>query len=90
MVRWIFLTRDRRLGLDRFYEGKKGRVLFIHEWSITFFTILYTICFGYYYVDGVKNYTDNFPNPLIVFLLLAWAHGGDYFNYKAFQISKTV
>ena len=42
VVRGIFLIVGWGLGLDRFYEGdKKGGVLSIIGWSITFFTFLY-------------------------------------------------
>ena len=42
VVRGIFLIGGWGLGLDRFYEGdKKGGVLSIIGWSITFFTFLY-------------------------------------------------
>ena len=72
VVRGIFLIGGWGLGLDRFYEGdKKGEVLSIIGWSITFFTFLYLKCSVYEYVDGVKNYSDYSPNPLIVLPLLA-------------------
>ena len=42
VVRGIFLIGGWGLGLDRFYEGdKKGGVLSIIGWSITFFSFLY-------------------------------------------------
>ena len=45
VVRGIFLIGGWGLGLDRFYEGdKKGGVLSIIGWSITFFTFLYLKC----------------------------------------------
>ena len=45
VVRGIFLIGGRGLGLDRFYEGdKKGGVLSIIGWSITFFSFLYLKC----------------------------------------------
>ena len=47
VVRGIFLIGGWGLGLDRFYEGdKKGGVLSIIGWSITFFTFLYLKCSG--------------------------------------------
>ena len=56
VVRGIFLIGGWGLGLDRFYEGdKKGGVLSIIGWSITFITLLYLKCSGFEYVDGVKN-----------------------------------
>ena len=69
MVRGIFLIGVLGLGLDRFCEGdKKGRVLSICGWSITFFTFLYIKCSGYEYFDGEKNYTDHSQNPLTFYL----------------------
>ena len=38
---------------------------------LLFFTFLYLKCSGYEYVDGVKNYSNYSPNPLIVLPLLA-------------------
>ena len=89
VVRGIFLIGGWGLGLDRFYEGdKKGGVLSIIGWSITFFTFLYLKCSGYEYVDGVKNYSDYSPNPLIVLPLLAGAYGGFLIIKKAFRLAK--
>ena len=49
-VRGIFLIGGWCLGLDRFYDGdKKGGVLSIIGWSITFFTFLYLKCSGSQY-----------------------------------------
>ena len=76
VVRGIFLIGGWGLGLDRFYEGdKKGGVLSIIGWSITFFTFLYLKCSGYEYVDGVKN-------------LIAGAYGGFLIIKKAFRLAK--
>ena len=89
VVRGIFLIGGWGLGLDRFYEGdKKGGVLSIIGWSITFFTFLYLKCSGFEYVDGVKSYTDYSPNPLIVLPLLAGAYGGFLIIKKAFRLAK--
>ena len=89
VVRGIFLIGGWGLGLDRFYEGdKKGGVLSIIGWSITFITFLYLKCSGYEYVDGVKNYSDYSPNPLIVLPLLAGAYGGFLIIKKAFRLAK--
>lgn len=89
VVRGIFLIVGWGLGLDRFYEGdKKGGVLSIIGWSITFFTFLYLKCSGYEYVDGVKNYSDYSPNPLIVLPLLGGAYGGFLIIKKAFRLAK--
>ena len=77
------------LGLDRFYEGDiKGGVLSIIGRSITVFTLLYLKCSGYEYVDGVKNYSEYSPNPLIVLPLLAGAYGGFLIIKKAFRLAK--
>ena len=78
------------LGLDRFYEGdKKGGFLSIIGWSITFFSFIFIKCSGYEYVEGVKNYSDYFPYPLIVVLpLLAGAYGGFLIIKKAFRLAK--
>ena len=89
LVRGIFLLGGWGLGLDRFYEGnKKGGVLSIIGWSITFFSFLYLKCSGYEYVDGVKNYSAYSPNPLIILLPLAVAYGGFLIIKKAFRLAK--
>ncbi len=72
VVRGIFLIGGWGLGLDRFYEGdKKGGFLSIIGWSITFFSFIFLKCSRYEYVEGVKNYSNYSPNPLIVLPLLA-------------------
>ena len=45
-------------------------------------------CSEYEYVDGVKNYSDYSPNPLIVLPLLAGAYGGFLIIKKAFRLAK--
>ena len=86
VVRGIFLIGGWGLGLDRFYEGdKKGGVLSIIGWSITFFSFLYLKCSGYESVEAVK---DSSPNPLIVLPLLAGAYGGFLIIKKAFRLAK--
>jgi len=88
-VRGIFLIGGWGIGLDRFYEGdKKGGILSILGWSITFFSFLYFKCSGYEYIDGVKNYQDYSPNPLIILPLLAGAYGGFRIIKKAFRLAK--
>ena len=88
-VRAIFLILGWGLGLDRFYEGdKKGGLLSIIGWSITFFSFLFLKCSGYEYVDGVKNYSDYSPNPLIIIPLIAGAYGGVLIIKKAFKLAK--
>ena len=67
IVRGIFLLGGWGLGLDRFYEGdKKGGFLSIISWSIAFLSFIFLKCSGYEYVEGVKNYSNYSPNPLIV------------------------
>ena len=67
VVRGIFLIGGWGLGLDRFYEGdKKGGFLSIIGWSITFFSFIFLKCSGYEYVEGVKNYSNYYPNLFIV------------------------
>ena len=38
--------------------------------------------------EGVKNYSDYSPNPLIVLTLLAGAYGGFLIIKKAFRLAK--
>ncbi|ABM72318.1 conserved hypothetical protein [Prochlorococcus marinus str. MIT 9515] len=89
VVRGIFLIGGWGLGLDRFYEGdKKGGVLSILGWSITFFSFLFLKCSGYETVEGVKNYSDYSPNPLIVLPLIAGAYGLFLIIKKSFRLAK--
>ena len=89
IVRGIFLIGGWGLGLDRFYEGdKKGGFLSIIGWSIIFFSLCFLKCSGYEYVDGVKNYSDYSPNPLIILPLLAGAYGGFLIIRKALNLAK--
>ena len=89
VIRGIFLVTGWGLGLDRFYEGdKKGGFLSIIGWSLTFFSFLYLKCSGYEYIDGVKNYQDYSPNPLIIIPLIAGAFGGYRIIKKAFRLAK--
>ena len=89
IVRGIFLILGWGLGLDRFYEGdKKGGFLSIVGWSITFFSLCFLKCSGYEYVDGVKNYSEYSPNPLIVLPLIAGAYGGFLIIKKALRLAK--
>ena len=88
-IRGIFLIGGWGLGLDRFYEGdKKGGVISIVGWSLTFFSFLYLKCSGYQDIDVVKNYQDYSPNPLIILPLLAGAYGGFRIIKKAFRLAK--
>ena len=89
LVRGIFLIVGWGLGLGRFYEGDKiGGFLSIIGWSLTFFSLCFLKCSGYEYVDGVKNYSEFSPNPLIVLPLLAGAYGGFLIIKKAFKLAK--
>ena len=89
VVRGIFLIGGQGLGLDRFYEGdKKGGFLSIIGWSITFLSFIFLNYSDYEYFDGVINYSDYSPNPLIVLTLLAGAYGGFLIIKKAFRLAK--
>ena len=89
IIRGIFLIGGWGLGLDRFYEGdKKGGILSIIGWSITFFSFLYLKCAGYEYVEGVKNYDEYSPNPLIIIPILAGAYGIFLIIKKVFRLAK--
>ena len=89
IVRGILLIGGWGLGLDRFYEGdKKGGVLSIIGWSITFFSFLYLKCSGYEYAEGVKNYNNYSPNPFIIIPILAGAYGLFLVIKKAFRLAK--
>ena len=55
---------------------------------MTFFTFIFLKFSGYEYIDGVKNYSDYSPNPLIVLPLLAEAYGGFLIIKKAFRLAK--
>ena len=88
-VRAIFLILGWGLGLDRFYEGdKKGGFLSIIGWSITFFSFLFLKCSGFEYVEGVKNYSNYSPNPLIILPLIAGGYGGFLIIKKAFKLAR--
>ena len=89
IVRGILLIGGWGLGLDRFYEGdKRGGILSIIGWSLTFFSFLYLKCSGYEYLDGVKNYNEYSPNPLIILPILAAAYGIFLIIKKTFRLAK--
>tara|TARA_B100000963_G_scaffold337160_1_gene332908 strand:- start:87 stop:398 length:312 start_codon:yes stop_codon:yes gene_type:complete len=89
IVRGVFLIGGWGLGLDRFYEGdKKGGILSIIGWSITFFSFLYLKCSGYEYVDGVKDFKDYSPNPLLILPILAGSYGIFLIIRKTFRLAK--
>ena len=62
--------------------------LSIIGWSITFLSFIFLKCLGNEYVDGVKNYSDYSPNPLIVFPLLAGSYGSFLIIKKGFKLTK--
>ena len=89
VIRGIFLIGGWGLGLDRFYEGnKKGGVLSILGWNLTFISFLFLKCSGYSYVDGAKNYSEYTFNSLIILPILAGAYGGFLIIKKAFRLAK--
>ena len=64
---------------EEFYLSLDGALLslfFIHKST------------GYKYVDGVKNYSDYSPNPLIILPLIAGTYGGFLKVRKAFKLAK--
>ena len=67
---------------------KKVFFLSIIVWSIIFFSFVFLKCSGYEYIDGVKNYSEYSPNPLIVLPLLAGGYGGFLIIKKAFRLAK--
>ena len=89
IIRGIFLLLGWGIGLDRFYEGdKKGGLLSIIGWGLITFSFLYLKCQGYEYIDGVKNYNDYTPNPLIILPILGGIYGGILIIKKAFRLAK--
>ena len=89
VIKGLFLIGGWGLGLDRFYEGdKKGGILSIIGWSITFFSFISLKCSGYEYVEGVKDYSEYSPNPLIIIPLLAGAYGAFRIIKKVFRLAK--
>ena len=53
-----------------------------------FHYFLYIKFSGYKYVDGVKNYSDYSPNPLIILPLIEGTYGGFLKVRKAFKLAK--
>ena len=89
ITRGLFLIFGWGLGLDRFYEGnKKGGILSIIGWNITFFSFLYLKCSGYEYVDCIKNYDNYTINPYVVFPLIAGGYGIFLVIRKLFRLAK--
>ena len=89
VIRGILLITGWGLGLDRFYEGdKKGGILSIIGWGIVFTSFLFFKCSGIEYVDGVKDYSNYSPNPLIVLPLIAGLYGIYLIIRKGFRLAK--
>tara|TARA_Y100001933_G_C18705919_1_gene441068 strand:+ start:325 stop:639 length:315 start_codon:yes stop_codon:yes gene_type:complete len=89
IIRGVFLLLGWGIGLDRFYEGdKRGGFLSIIGWGLVSFSFLYLKCSGYEYIDGVKNYNDYSPNPLIVLPLIGGIYGGFLIIKKAIRLAK--
>ena len=89
VTRGIILAVGWGWGLDRFYEGdKKGGILSIIGWGIIFTSFLYLKCSGIEYVDGVKDYSNYSPNPLIILPLIAGLYGIYLIIRKVFRLAK--
>ncbi len=89
LVRGFILSVGWGLGLDRFYEGdKKGGILSIIGWGLTFTSFMYFHCSGVEYVDGVKDYSNYSPNPLTIIPLIAGLYGGYLIIRKVFRLAK--
>ena len=89
IVRGFLLATGWGLGLDRFYEGnKKGAILSIIGWSLIFFSFLYLQCSGIEYVDGVKDYSNYSPNPLIILPIIAGFYGAYLIIRKGLGLAK--
>ncbi|MBW3041042.1 hypothetical protein [Prochlorococcus marinus] len=89
VTRGIILAIGWGWGLDRFYEGdKKGGILSIIGWGIIFTSFLFLKCSGIEYVDGVKDYSNYSPNPLIVLPLIAGLYGIYLIIRKGFRLAK--
>ena len=73
----------------RFYEGdKKGGILSIIGWGIIFASFLFLKCSGIEYVDGVKDYSNYSPNPLIILPVIAGLYGIYLIIRKGFRLAK--
>ena len=88
-LRLIFLALGWGIGLDRFYEGdKKGGILSLVGWGIVLTSFGYLKCSGFEYVDGVKNYADYSPNPLLIIPTIVGIYGFVLIIRKAFRLAK--
>ena len=89
VTRGLLLAIGWGWGLDRFYEGdKKGGILSIVGWAVTILSFFYLQCSGVEYVDGVKDYSNYSPDPLIILPLLAGLYGAYLIIKKAFKLAK--
>ena len=88
-LRLTFLSLGWGVGLDRFYEGdNKGGILALIGWGVVLTSFGYLKCSGIEYVDGVKNYADYSPNPLIILPLIGGLYGVYLIIKKAFKLAK--
>tara|TARA_Y100001968_G_scaffold9318_1_gene7854 strand:- start:1097 stop:1414 length:318 start_codon:yes stop_codon:yes gene_type:complete len=89
ITRGIILLIGWGWGLDRFYEGdKKGGILSIIGWGVIFTSFLFLKCSGIEYVDGVKDYANYNPNPLIIIPVIAGLYGIYLIIRKGFRLGK--
>ena len=88
-IRLAFLILGWGIGLDRFYEGNnKGAFLSIIGWGLIFTSIGYLKCEGVEYIDGVKNYADYSPNPLLIIPMAAALYGIVLIIRKTLKLAK--
>ncbi len=88
-VRLTLLALGWGIGLDRFYEGdKKGGIFSLIGWGVVLMSFGYLKCSGIEYVDGVKNYANYSPNPLIILPTIAGIYGLVLVIRKTFRLAK--
>ena len=89
ITRGILLGTGWGWGLDRFDEGEKKRgIISIIGWAIIFTSFFYLKCSGIEYVNGVKDYSNYSPNPLIILPFIAGLYGAYLIIRKAFRLAK--